>query len=103
MMGRSIMQSRWGVLALTVVARTAVGFQFQSIAAVGPFLVTDLNLSYAELGSLIGLYLLPGVALALPGGMLGTRFGDRAVMLFGLGLMWPGSPRPDRHAPSVRA
>jgi hypothetical protein len=29
------MQNRWGSLALVVVARTAMGLQFQSIAAVG--------------------------------------------------------------------
>ena len=84
------MRNRWAVLALVVIARTAVGFQFQSVAAVGPFLVADLELTYAELGTLIGLYLLPGVVLALPGGMLGTRFGDRAVILVGLGLMTIG-------------
>ncbi|MFI5326415.1 MAG: MFS transporter [Candidatus Rokuibacteriota bacterium] len=85
------MQNRWGVLALVVVARTAMGFQFQSVAAVGPFLVADLGLSYAQLGTLIGLYLLPGVVLALPGGLLGARFGDRAVVLTALGLMTLGS------------
>jgi MFS family permease len=85
------MGNRWAVLALVVVARTAMGFQFQSVAAVGPFLVADLGLSYAELGTLIGLYLLPGAFLALPGGMLGTRLGDRAVILLGLGLMTVGS------------
>ena len=65
------MRSRWAVLALVVVARTAVGFQFQSVAAVGPFLVGDLGLTYAQLGTLIGLYHLPGAFLALPGGMPG--------------------------------
>ena len=85
-----IMQNRWAVLALVVIARTTVGFQFQSVAAVGPFLVADLGLSYADLGTLIGFYLLPGVVLALPGGLLGTRFGDRAVILLGLGLMTVG-------------
>jgi MFS family permease len=64
-----------------------MGVQFQSVAAVGPFLVADLGLTYAQLGTLIGLYLLPGAFLALPGGLLGTRFGDRAVVLLGLGLM----------------
>ena len=88
--GPSAMQNRWVVLALVVVARTAMGFQFQSVAAVGPFLVADLGLSYAELGTLIGLYLLPGVVLALPGGLLGARFGDRAVVLAALGLMTLG-------------
>jgi hypothetical protein len=70
------MRNRWAVLALVVVARTAMAVQFQSVAAVGPFLVADLGVSYAELGTLIGLYLLPGAFLALPGGLLATRFGD---------------------------
>jgi len=64
--------------------------QFQSIAPVGPLLVADLTLSYAELGLLIGLYLLPGAALALPGGLLGQRFGNRPVVLSALGLMVGG-------------
>jgi hypothetical protein len=29
------MQNRWAVLALVVVARTGLAFQFQSVAAVG--------------------------------------------------------------------
>src|SRR3712207_8004456 len=45
------------------------------------------GLGYAEVGSLIGLYFLPGVALALPGGLLGRRFGDTRVVAFGLALM----------------
>jgi MFS family permease len=85
------MGNRWGVLALVLVARTAMGLQFQSVAAVGPFLVADLGLSYAQLGTLIGLYLLPGAFLALPGGMLGARLGDRTVVLLGLVLMTLGS------------
>jgi predicted MFS family arabinose efflux permease len=84
------MQNRWAVLALVVVARTAMAFQFQSTAAVGPILVADLGLSYAQLGTLIGLYLLPGAVLAMPGGLLGARFGDRAVVLSALGLMTLG-------------
>ena len=68
----SPMQNRWGVLALVVVARTAMDFQFQSIAAVGSFLVADLGLSYAQLGTLIGLYLLTGAFISLPGGLLGA-------------------------------
>ena len=67
-----------------------MGLQFQSIGAVGPFLVADLGLSYAQLGSLIGLYLLSGAFIALPGGLLGSRFGDRAIVLSALGLMTVG-------------
>ena len=36
-------QNRWAVLALVVVARTAMGLQFQSIVAMGPLLVGDLG------------------------------------------------------------
>jgi hypothetical protein len=67
------MQNRWVVLSIVVVARIAMAFQFQSTAAVGPFLVADLGLTYAELGTLVGLYLLPGAVLAMPGGFLGAR------------------------------
>lgn len=84
------MRSRWAVLALVTLARTGMGLQFQAVAVVGPFMVTELGLSYAELGALIGLYLLPGAFLALPGGLLAARLGDRALVLGGLALMTLG-------------
>ena len=48
---------RWLILAVLTFARTAMGFQFQSVAAVSPFLLDRFHISYAALGSLIGLYL----------------------------------------------
>jgi len=83
----SIFSSRWFILAILVLARTAVGFQFQSVAAVGPLLVEELAVDYAVLGLIIGLYMLPGVVIALPGGLLGQRFGDKRIALIGLSLM----------------
>ena len=68
-----------------------MGFQFQSVGAVSPLLTERLHIGYAELGFLVGLFSLPGVVLALPGGLLGERFGDRRVVLAGLGLMSLGS------------
>src|SRR2546426_9027446 len=82
--------SRWVALALIFVTRTSMGVQFQSIASVGPLLVADLGLSYAQVGTLIGLYLLPGVALSLPGGLIGQRFGDRRAVVCGLAAMVVG-------------
>jgi MFS family permease len=81
------MYARWLVLAVLTFVRTAMGFQFQSVAAVSPLLVDGFQLSYAALGTLIGLYLLPGVAVALPGGMLAQRVGDRRVVCLGLAAM----------------
>ncbi|EHM03349.1 transporter, major facilitator family protein [Acetobacteraceae bacterium AT-5844] len=84
------MPPHWQALTVLTAARTSMGFQFQSIASVSPDLVTQLGLSYADLGTLIGLYFLPGLALALPGGMLGHRFGDKRVVICGLLLMFAG-------------
>jgi MFS family permease len=82
--------SPWAVLALLCFARLTMGLGFQSVAAVGPLLVAELGLSYADLGFLIGLFLLPGTVLALPGGLVATRFGDRPVVLLALGCLTTG-------------
>lgn len=78
---------RWKILAALTFARTSMGFQFQSVASVSPFISADLGLEKAQIGWLIGLYLLPGIAVALPGGLLGARFGDKRVVVVGLALM----------------
>ena len=85
------MSNRWIALAVVFVARLSLGFQFQSIASVSPLLVDDLRLTYAELGWLIGLFSLPGLVLAFPGGLLGRRFGERPVAVAGLALMALGA------------
>ena len=84
------MQTRWLVLAVLAFARIAMGFQFQAVASVSPFLVEEFGIDYASVGTLIGLYLLPGVVLALPGGWLGRRFGEKRMVLGGLALMCAG-------------
>ena len=85
------MDRRWLMLAVVFVARLSLGFQFQSIGSVTPLIVDDLHLSYAELGWLIGLFSLPGVVLAFPGGLAGRRYGERPVAIFGLALMALGA------------
>lgn len=64
--------------------------QFQSIAAIAPELGRTLNASIADIGVLIGVYFAPGIALALPGGAIGRRFGDKAIVLAGLVMMLAG-------------
>jgi len=81
------LHSRWFALGVIFLARTSMAMQFQSIAPVAQPVVTDLGITYAQLGLLIGLYLLPGTVLALPGGLLGERFGNRRVALWGMALM----------------
>jgi len=85
------MSNRWVMLLVLFIARSAMGFQFQSVASVSPLLVQDLAIDLALFGSLIGAWMLPGAAMAIPGGMLGGRFGDKRVALIGLALMVIGS------------
>src|SRR5260370_3897149 len=85
------MANRWVAISVVFLTRPAMGYQFQSIASVGPLLIPELGLSWAQLGSLIGLYMLPGVFFALPGGVIGQRFGERRVVAGSLALMVVGS------------
>ncbi|MBV8447878.1 MAG: MFS transporter, partial [Hyphomicrobiales bacterium] len=80
------MAGRWKVLALLFAVRTAMALQFQSVAALAPLLRHDLGVGIADLGFLIGLYLSPGIPMALPGGAIGKRFGDKLVVVTGLAL-----------------
>ncbi|ANN58992.1 arabinose ABC transporter permease [Mesorhizobium sp. SEMIA 3007] len=84
------MRSRWTILAVLFVARAAMAFQFQSVGAVAPLISDSVGASLADIGILIGLYLAPGVALALPGATIGRRYGDKATVLAGLLMMLAG-------------
>lgn len=81
---------RWRVLTALSLARIGMGFQFQTVAATAPLLSERLGFDQAQIGWLVGLYVLPGIAFALPGGMLGARFGDKRMVLCGLTLMIAG-------------
>jgi MFS family permease len=85
------LRNRWAVLAIIFTVRLAMPFQFQSVAAVAPLLSSTFGLNLADIGLLIGLYFTPGIALALPGGAIGQKFGDKATVLGALVLMLSGS------------
>ena len=85
------MRNRWAILAVLFAVRATMAFQFQSVAAVAPLLTGEFGVSIADIGVLIGLYFAPGVVLALPGGAIGQRFGDRTTALGALLLMLAGS------------
>jgi len=84
------MANRWVALAIVFVTRTSMGLQFQAVAAAAPLMIDELGLSYAQFGTLFGVYMLPGAAFALLGGVIGRRFGERRVVVAGLALMVAG-------------
>ena len=81
---------RWIILSVLFLARSAMGFQFQSIGSLGPLLGKALSVNYTEIGTLIGLYFLPGAVISLPGGLVMQRFGDKRICAVGLSLMVAG-------------
>lgn len=84
------MQQRWNVLTLLFIVRLSMAFQFQSVASMSPALMKEYGVGLGDIGFLISLYLAPGIVIALPGGEIGRRFGDKRVVLFGLALMTAG-------------
>jgi MFS family permease len=86
----ALASNRWAVLAVLFLARTAMGFQFQSVATLTPSLISKLGIDYAQLGLLVGIYLLPGIVIAFPGGLLGQHFGDKRVTILAMALMVAG-------------
>ena len=85
------MRNRWGVLAVLFAVRLTMAFQFESVAAVAPLLGREFSASLADIGVLIGLYFTPGVALSLPGGAIGRKFGDKAAAIAALLVMLTGN------------
>jgi MFS family permease len=81
----------WLILAALALARIGFGYQFQTVATLGPVLVRHFGIDYATLGALIGAFMLLGGFAALPLGLLGRRFGERLVLGSGLGLMLLGA------------
>ena len=79
-MGDVIISNRWVILAVLFIARTAMAFQFQSVGALSPLIIEGYDVSLADIGLLIGLYLAPGVVVAIPGGAIAGRFGDKRIV-----------------------
>ncbi len=72
------------MLALIFATRAGLGFQFQTMGSVADPLAQRLNLSFAEVGTLIGLFLMPGLVLAMPAGFVGRYVADRVLVAIGL-------------------
>jgi MFS family permease len=80
----------WAILTALTLVRVAFGYQFQTVATLGPRLIALFHLSYAAFGALIGAFMALGVFIALPVGLLGRWVGDRVVTSVGMALMVAG-------------
>lgn len=77
-------RQRWAMLALIFATRVGLGFQFQTMGSVADAVADRLDLSSAEIGTLIGLFLAPGLVLAIPAGLAGRYASDRLLVVLGM-------------------
>src|SRR5205823_15025444 len=86
--GRKTMRARpWLILAAVALARIGFGYQYQTVASLGPELMRQFEFDYTTLGTLIGAFMMLGAFVAIPVGLLTRKFGDRLVLGGGLTLM----------------
>lgn len=85
------MQMRWRMLAVLFAARLAMAFQFQAVAALSPSYQATYGVGLDSIGFLIGLYVSPGLFLALPSGLIGAALGGKRGVGLGLALMVAGA------------
>lgn len=84
------MPLRWKILVLLVVARFGLGFQFQTLASVSDQLIAQFNIDYTMVGTLIGVFMLTGLFLALPAGWVGRYASDRILASSGMAFLAVG-------------
>jgi MFS family permease len=90
-MGAHIKQtSRWTVLLLIFLVTNALGFIYQGFPPVLTFAISTLGLTHAQAGALMSVFSLPGIIVAIPGGILATAYGAKRVLLGALIFMTAG-------------
>jgi len=88
---RSPAVSRWWILFLVHLSVLAFALNLQMITPLVPNLVSKIGLTHTQVGVLMGLFTLPGIFLAIPGGRVSDVIGPRSVALWSLALLTVGA------------
>lgn len=83
--------SRWWILFLVHISVLAFALNLQMIPPLLPRLVSEIGLTHTQAGMLMGLFTLPGIFLAIPGGRVADAIGPRSVALWSLALLTVGA------------
>jgi MFS family permease len=70
---------RWVILAIVYLSILAFALIFQTIPPILPFIISELQLNYAQSGLLTSLFALPGLFISLLGGFLSDRYGIKPL------------------------
>jgi predicted MFS family arabinose efflux permease len=82
---------RWKILIMTYVCMLSFALVFQSIAPLLTLIRQEFNISHAQAGLLMSFFALPGIFVAIPGGVVSDRFGIRKTGVASLVLMITGT------------
>ncbi|MDH5447990.1 MAG: MFS transporter [Candidatus Bathyarchaeota archaeon] len=82
---------RWKTLALAYVCMLSFALVFQSIPPLLTLICQEFGISHAHAGLLMSLFALPGIFVALPGGIISDRFGMKKTGITSLVLMIAGT------------
>jgi MFS family permease len=83
--------SRWLILGLVHFSVFSFAVTMQMIPPILGILVDELGMSHAQAGALMGLFVLPGIFLSLPGGYFADKLGPRIVGICSLVLLCAGT------------
>ncbi len=78
---------RWLILFGLWAAYMTFGAVASSLAPLVPIIQADLNISYSEMGSILGSWQVIYIFSAIPAGVLLDRIGAKSALLIGLGLI----------------
>ncbi len=81
----------WPAVAMVVAAGIAASLQVGKTLIAAPMLQAGLGLDLGGIGWLAGIFALLGLVGGIPAGAFITRFGDRRILLLGLGAVAAGS------------
>ncbi len=82
---------RWNILALAYVCMFSFAMVFQSIPPLLTLIREAFAISYAQAGLLMSLFALPGIVVAVPGGIISDRFGMKQTGAVSIFLMLIGT------------
>jgi MFS family permease len=89
--GKEIESYRWVILRVVYLSVLAFALIFQSIPPILPLIISELHITYAQSGLLMGLFALPGLFISLLGGFLSDRYRMRPLGIACFSLMIGGT------------
>lgn len=84
-------RERWQILATVFLCAFAFLFSMQAAPPLIPAIIKDFNLSYAAASGVMLFVALPALVIAIPGGLLADRYGNKKLCLIGLSLVCLGN------------